>query len=414
MKIGMLSQWYDPEPGPAALPGIYGREFVKQGHQVRVLTGFPNYPEGKLYPGYKMQPRAFEGNETLGVTRVALYPEHSSSAVGRISNYTSFGLSAASLGTGALRNIDALWVYNSPITVALPMLVHSRLGRIPTFLHVQDLWPDSLIESGMFPGGAVGSGAKMTVEAIVRLMERRSAVIGVISEGVRKIILERNPHVDPRRIIYVPNPTNEELFRPVEEIRRELAINRSERDTVEIMYAGAVGEVQGLDVLVDAAALLRSRPDIRFTIVGDGISRQRLEGKVQELGLTSITFTGRVPQEQIPSLVADADIQLVSLKSAPFLSHTTPSKIPSLLASGVPIVAQLEGDGAKLLEESGAAVVAKPGDPRLLADAIKLMVDAGESKWRAKGRAGRKFYLTKLSAAAAAKKIIDSLQKVSD
>src|SRR5699024_1855851 len=115
----------------------------------------------------------------------------------------------------------------------------------------------------------------------------------------------------------------------------------------------------------DAAALLRSRPDIRFTIVGDGISRQRLEDKVQELGLTSITFTGRVPQEQVPSLVADADIQLVSLKSAPFLSHTTPSKIPSLLASGVPIVAQLEGDGAKLLEESGAAVVAKPGDPRL-------------------------------------------------
>ena len=412
MKIGMLSQWYDPEPGPAALPGIYGREFIQQGHQVKVLTGFPNYPDGNLYPGFKMKPRAQETNGSIGVTRVALYPDHSSSALGRVANYSSFGLSAATLGMGALRDIDALWVYNSPVTVALPMLAHNRFGKIPTFLHVQDLWPDSLIESGMFPGGAIGSAAESIVGKIVRLMERRSTVIGVISESVRNIILDRNPRIDPRKIVYVPNPTKEELFRPVEETRTRQSITRKAGDPVEIMYAGAVGEVQGLDVLLEAATLLRSRTDIKFTIVGDGISRKRLEEKAKSLNLPSINFTGRLPQEQIPTLIASADIQLVSLSSQPFLAHTTPSKIPSLLASGVPIVAQLEGDGAKLLKESGAAVVSKPGDPVSLANAIEAMANGGPEHWRMMGNSGHQYYRTRLSASAAAKKITDSLEGI--
>lgn len=411
MNIGMLSQWFDPETGPAALPGIYGREFVNQGHQVRVLTGFPNYPEGNLYPGYQLRPRTVEGDSSLRVTRVALYPDHSSSPIGRIANYASFGLSATILGAGSLRNLDALWVYNSPVTVAAPMLAHSRFGGVPTFLHVQDLWPDSLVESGMFPRGRVGTVAESAVSAIVRLMERRSAIIGVISESVRQIILERNPAIAPEKIVYVPNPTNEQLFRPADEIRSEMGHDSMEKvGAVEIMYAGAVGEVQGLDTLLEAAVALRSRENIHFTIVGDGISKKRLEEKAHALGLSNVTFVGRVPQDHVPSLIARADIQLVSLASNPFLAHTTPSKIPSLLASGVPIVAQLEGDGARMLRQSGAALVAQPGDSVALASAIELMVDAGPERWQSMGRAGRRFYLDRLSAAAAAEKIVHALQ----
>lgn len=410
MKIGMLSQWYDPETGPAALPGVYAREFVNQGHQVSVLTGFPNYPQGRLYPGYSIRPRMREGAAPLRVTRTALYPNHSSSALGRIANYASFGASATVFGGGAFRNADAIWVFNSPVTVSAPLLTHSRFGRTPIFLHVQDIWPDSLIESGMFPGGVVGKVAERAIAALVRLTERRSAVIGVISESVRDLILERNPAIDPAKIVYAPNPANEQVFRPVSEQRAALGIQSGDRGVTEIMYAGAIGEVQGLDTVVDAAAILKHRDDIRFTIVGDGISRERLARKAQDLGLTNVHFTGRVPQDDIPGLVARADIQMVSLAANPFLGYTTPSKISSLLASGVPVVAQLEGDGANLLTQSGAASVVTPGDPESFAHAVGSLVDAGPAKWDEMGQSGRRFYEDNLSVKAAASRIIDAIR----
>lgn len=410
MKIGMLTQWFDPETGPAALPGVYAREFAQQGHSVDVLTGFPNYPEGKLYPGYKLRPRSHETTGSVRVTRVALYPNHSASKIGRALNYSSFALSSALLAGGATRGVDALWVYNSPITVSLPLLVHSRLGRTPIFLHVQDLWPDSLVESGMFTQGWVGQRITRTIEAIVRLIESRSAAIGVISKSVRELILERHPGIDPEKIFYVPNPTNEQLFRPASIIRDDTAVKR-DSSVVEFMYAGAIGEVQGLDTLIEAAHLLRNRGDISITLVGDGISKARLERRVAESRLKNVTFTGRVPQQVMPSLIARADVQLVSLASSPFLAYTTPSKIPSLLASEVPIVAQLDGDGAAMVRDSGAGIVVQPGRAPELADAIRKLADTGEAHREAMARSGRQYYEQNLSAQAAVSKIINALRE---
>lgn len=408
MKLGMLTQWFDPETGPASIPGVYAREFIRQGHQVKVLTGFPNYPEGRLYPGYELRPRLRESRDGVRLTRVALYPNHSKSATGRILNYTSFGLSATLLSGDALRGADAIWVYNSPITVALPMLAHSRFGKTPIFLHVQDLWPDSLVESGMFPQGRFGRLAGSAVAALVRLMERRAAVIGVISPSVRELILDRNPRLDPSRIVYVPNPTNEQLFRPAELVRAESGVSR-DSGVVEVMYAGAIGEIQGLDTVLDAAEALRNRSDIQITLVGDGISRARLEHRAARSRLTNVKFVGRVAQDEVPGLIARADVQLVSLAANPFLAFTTPSKISSLLASGVPIVAQLAGDGAELLRESGAARVTRPGDADSLARAIRDLADASATTRASMGSAGRRFYKDHLSAEAAASRITDAL-----
>lgn len=411
MKIGMLTQWYDPETGPAALPAVYAREFIRNGHEVKVLTGFPNYPEGKLYPGYSLRPRMAQSELPLQVTRVALYPNHNSSAVGRVANYASFALSASVLGQKALSGVDAIWVYNSPVTVAAPLMFHSKFGKTPIFLHVQDLWPDSLMESGMVPDGFAGKQAERAIAALVRLMETRSAVVGVISEGVKDLLLERNPSLDPNKIVYVPNPTNEQLF-VNSGIDKKYPIVSSNQQPVEIMYAGAIGEVQGLDTVLEAAAILRDHKNIKFTFVGDGISRVKLEKKSKELNLSNVNFVGRVSQSSIPTLIARADIQLVSLSSSPFLAHTTPSKISSLLSSGVPIIAQIEGDGARLLEKSKAAVVVKPGDSQQMASFILKLVDQGPARWIEMGNAGRNFYQENLSAAAASEKIVDALEKV--
>lgn len=411
MKIGVLSQWFDPEPGPASLPGVYAREFVKQGHQVSVLTGFPNYPAGKLYPGYRMRPRSREVDGAIQLTRVALYPNHSRSVLGRAANYGSFGLTASILSGGALKSADAIWVYNSPLTVAAPMLAHSRFGRTPVFLHVQDLWPDSLVESGMFPEGRIGELASRVVSSIVRLTERRSAVIGVISMSVRDLLLQRSPGLDPAKIVYVPNPANEQLFRPVIETRRTYHIEQ-DPEIVEVMYAGAMGEVQGLDTLLAAARLLRERTDIRFTMVGDGISRERLERQALRDKLQNIRFVGRVRQDEVPRLIARATVQLVSLASSPFLAYTTPSKIPSLLASGTPIIGQIEGDGANMLHASGAALVVRPGDAAGLVEAITQLADMGPIGRARMGALGREYYDDHLSAGAAASEITSAMTRV--
>lgn len=411
MKIGMLSQWCQPETGGAQLVGVYAREFVKQGHRVRVLTGFPNYPDGVLYPGYKMRPRSREWDGQVRIDRVALYPNHSSSAVGRVINYSSFGLSAAVLGAGALRGADAVWVFNHPITVSLPLFTHTRMGKVPYFLHVQDLWPDSLLGSGMISDGPMADWLARVISMIVRLTERRAAIVGVISPSVRDLILERNPRLDPSKIVYAPNPANEILFRPTDVIREEVGIPR-DAAVVEVMYAGAIGEVQGLDTLIDAASLLRARRDISFTVVGDGISRSRLERRAADLALPNLRFLGRVPQEEIPFLVARADVQVVSLASSPFLAYTTPSKIASLLASGVPLVAQLEGDGAELIRNSGSGLVVAPGSAEDLAESIEELADSGIDARAAMGRSGQRYYQEHLSASATSSRILEALSSV--
>lgn len=408
MRISLLSQWYDPEPGPAALPGIYGREMIRQGHSVRALTGFPNYPDGKVHAGYRIRRRTIERRDGVDVHRVALYPQHSRSSLGRVLNYASFAVSAAISGAPAIKNADAVWVYNSPVTVSLPLLMHTRRGRVPYFLHVQDLWPDSLIASGMVPEGWVGDRAAEMISRIVQVTEEKATTVGVISPSVRDLILERHTQLDPTKIVYAPNPTNEQLFRPADEIRRELGLELAENQTIDLMYAGAIGDVQGLDTVLDAAALLRDLPAVRLTIYGEGISRQRLERRVADEHLDNVRFMGRVEQGDIPELIARSHIQLVSLASSPFLRFTTPSKIPSLLASGVPIVGQIGGDGADLIRAAGAGIVVEPGDAAALASAIARIVEGGPEQWRAHGESGRRYYSAHLSVASTTRIILGS------
>jgi glycosyltransferase involved in cell wall biosynthesis len=409
MKLGMLSQWFDPEPGPAAIPGVYAREFVRAGHDVSVLTGFPNYPQGKLYAGYRQHIRDVSHTAGINLIRVPLYPNHDSSSVGRVLNYTSFAASATLFGGSALRDVDAVWVYNSPVTVSLPLLTHTRRGDVPYFLHIQDLWPDSLIESGLFPGGVVGKVATRVLQKIVHAMEKHSAVIGVISPSVRELILSRNPDLAPSKIVYVPNPTDEGLFRPVSELRGIEERNR-EDSTFQLMYVGAIGDVQGLGSLLDAAELLKHRPDISFVIVGDGIARARLERDARTRGLTSITFQGRISKELIPHVMATADAQLVSLADSEFLRYTTPSKIASLLASEVPIIGHIAGDGARLLEDSGAALISAPGNAEALAATVARMADMRAQERQQMANRGRAFYSSNLSSHIAAKRIVEALR----
>ncbi len=406
MRIGILSQWYEPETGPAAIPALYAREFRRAGHDVAVLTGFPNYPQGQIYSGYRQRLRLLQDIDGISITRVPLHMNHSRSSLGRALNYISFAASASTLGVGVLRNVDAIWVYNSPITVHAPLMAHSRGGAVPYFLHVQDLWPESLTESGMIPGGRIGGAIGSVAARVVRSMERRAAAIGVISPSVRELILRRNPAVDPDRIVFAPNPANEELFQP-----RPLRVRRDPAGPFRILYAGAMGDVQGLETVVEAVhSLARSGVAVHLDLAGDGIARERIESLVADRRMSCIRFLGRVPQQRIPDLMAEADAHLVSLADSPFLRRTMPSKIPALLASGVPILGVVAGDCADVLRESGAAVLAQPGNRESVISAIRSLAAASPRELAARGESGRRYYESRFAAEASARTIIRALE----
>lgn len=409
MKVGMLSQWFDPETGPAALPGVYAREMIRQGHDVSVLTGFPNYPLGHLYEGFIQAPRRTTIEHGARVTRVPLYPSHNASALGRIANYASFALSAASLGARSLADTDAIWVYNSPVSVALPLMTETFIGRKPYFLHVQDLWPDSLVNSKMLPAGRIGRLVARRVSSVVRVTEKHAARIGVISPSVRQLILDRHPSLDETKILYVPNPTDEHIFKPFTPLS-SCQHSYPWNDSFSVMYLGAVGEAQGLDTLLDAAKLFRVNESVRIVIVGEGIAKRRLQRRAEDEQIRNVVFHERIPKEQVPEMMASAHVQLVSLAGDEFLRYTTPSKISSIMACGLPIIGHLSGDGAALIEKAGAGVSVMPGSARLLAAAIRQLYDLSAQVLASYGESGRRYYSENLSMEASTLKILSSLE----
>jgi glycosyltransferase involved in cell wall biosynthesis len=178
------------------------------------------------------------------------------------------------------------------------------------------------------------------------------------------------------------------------------------------MYAGAIGTIQGFETVLDAARRLRDRPEIRFIFVGDGIDVARLRRRANDENLHNVRFLGRVEKERVPAYMASSDAQLISLRGDGFLRYTVPSKIATILASGVPILGQIAGDGASLITDSGGGLVISPGDVDGMCDAICRLADTSPEDRRAMGRRGRRYYEATMSARAAATTVVEALAKV--
>lgn len=403
MRIGLLTQWYDPEPGPAALPGVLARGLVDRGHEVRVLTGFPNYPSGELPPGWRMSPRRRRDEDGVDVTRVALYPSHDGRAWRRMANYGSFGASALVSGVASLRGVDAMWVNYSPITVAAPMLA-ARYGLgVPAVCHVADLWPDTLTAGGFAPGGStVGRATQAVLDRWCDAMYAASEVVTYIAPGVGAELTRRG--VPERKLAYAPMWAEESTFFPAgadlrrqgEQWRRDLGIDA---DDVVLLYAGALGHAQGLQTLVDAAARFAADPPaegaaLRVVVVGSGIAEADLRARAESAGLIPevVLLPGRVPQDRMPVLMAGADACFVGLAATPLSRITMPSKTQASLAAGKALVVAADGDVQRIPRESGAGWAVDSGDVAALTQVMAAVCQSGREGLAARGRAGRSFY----------------------
>jgi glycosyltransferase involved in cell wall biosynthesis len=319
----------------------------------------------------------------MELVRVPLVPRGKASALRLVCNYLSFIASVSLLGPWLLRRrrFDVIFVYgNSPILQVIGARVMRWFTGGKLVPWVQDLWPQSLTVTGYVKNRRLLSA----VSAVVRWIYRGSDLLLVQSRGFIdevKAMAGRTP------VEYHPNPGDVEP--PASAARREVLRLES---GFNLVFAGNLGMAQALDTVVETAALLRDDPGLRIVLVGSGSRTDWLREQVASRDLTNLKLAGRFPPEAMPAIFAQASALLVTLVRDPIMSQTVPSKVQSYLSAGRPIIASLEGEGAQVVEESGAGIACAPEDPKALAAAIRLLAARSDAERAAMGQCGRDYY----------------------
>ena len=388
MRILLITQWFDPEPTFKGLQ--FAQELRRQGHEVEVLTGFPNYPGGKVYPGYNVRPFQREVMDGISVLRVPLYASHDQSGMKRVANYLSFA-AAAVIGSLFIKRPDVAYVYHPPATISLPAMVLKALRGVPSVYDIQDLWPDTLAATGMVERSAVLS----IVNVWMNRVYRSAAHITVLSTGFRNKLIERG--VSERKLTVIPNWTDEtriQMFASDPIRARELGFENS----FNVVFAGTMGKAQALDTVLQAAELLQqSAPEVRFVMIGGGVEVGRLQALARERQLPNVVFLPRRPPSEIGEILGMADALLVHLKDDPLFAITIPSKTQAYLMAGKPILMGVRGDAARMVEEAEAGFAFEPERPAALVHAIERLIRMSVTERTQMGQAGQTYYHTHLS-----------------
>lgn len=404
MKILYLTQWFEPEP---ILKGVeFAAALKRSGHDVEVLTGFPNYPGGKVYEGFRLKAIQREEVEGVHVTRVALYPNHDRSSIKRILNYLSFAFSALVYCLFFMKRKDLIYVYHPPLTVPLVACVVSFLRRTPYILDVQDLWPDTLESTGMVKSSWVlGS-----VSFLADLVYRRAGHVQVISNGFKERLVKKG--VPENKVSVVYNWANE---RALSDPRMNGSTSgKGKRGVFRLLFAGTVGMGQGLDAAIEAMSLLKKRhAPVELEVLGDGVDLQRIKALAANLELDNVRFSPRVPMDQVQLRLQQADALLVLLRDDPLFEITIPSKTQAYMYAGKPILMAVRGNAAEIIERSGAGVVAAP-EPAALASAILEFIALSDAELVRLGRRAKEFYENQFSFSSGVGATLQTIERVCD
>ncbi|MDW2301098.1 glycosyltransferase family 4 protein [Vibrio alginolyticus] len=401
MKILLLTQWFEPEPTFKGL--LFAQALRNEGHEVEVLTGFPNYPGGKVYDGYKILPYQKEILDGIVVHRVPLYPSHDSSALKRIFNYVSFAVSSSIIGLIKTRNIDVIYSYHPPLTTSLSAAFLAFFKRIPFVVDIQDLWPDTLAATGMVNNKKV----LKIVDRFCHMVYRRASKIVVLSPGFKERLLLKG--VPENKVEVIFNWCNEPALNNYEECSVKLPSNGK----LNLVFAGNLGFAQGLPAIVDAAELLMEKEvAVNIVFVGDGVAKSDAIARSQKKGVDNVYFLPRVPMSQVGSLLHESDILLVHLNDEELFRITIPSRTQANLAIGKPIVMGVKGDAADLIEMSGSGVTCEPNSPDSLADAITWIADKTSLELEQMGNNAKSFYYQKLSVKKGVKRFISVFEEI--
>ncbi len=404
MKILYVSQYFPPEMGaPAARADELARHWVRMGHDVTVLTGFPNHPTGVVPREWRSRLRGLLYKETVDGVRVVrtwLWPLPNRKAHERIRNYASFWVSASIRGLG-LQKPDVVIGTSPQLLVALSGWWLAWWKRVPFVFEVRDLWPESLAAVG---AGSEGSALHRTLGAIAGFLYRRSDHIVVVTPAFKDHLIE-HWEVPAQKISIVENGVETDLFRPCPPEKVP-----GTEDRFLICYIGTMGMAHGLETLIAAAEQLqRTSPNAMFLLIGEGAEKERIEQLAAARELSNLRFLGQQPRERIPGYIAGVDVCLVMLKKTELFKTVIPTKLLEYMSCEQPVIVAVDGQARKIVEEGGAGIFVEPEDSSALADAVHVLA-ADPERRRRMGISGREYILSHLSRERTAASYLEVLQ----
>ena len=394
MHILIHTQYYPPELGaPQARLSELAAGLQKQGFEVTVLTAMPNYPQGKVYPGYSGIFKV-ENSKGIRIIRTCIYPTQSASRVPRLLNYFSFVFSSLILGIVLVGRSDFILTESPPLFLGISGYLLSRLKRARWIFNISDLWPESAVRLGVIGSGGIPYRISEWLETFCY---HKAYLVSGQSKSILENIKKRFPNI---RTYHLSNGADTNLFHPNGHVRGENTV---------ALYAGLHGLAQGLDQVLQAASNLKDLKGFQIDFVGDGPEKQKLLAIYQNLKLQNVRFLDPLPRSQMPSAIEAADFCIIPLKL--YIPGAVPSKLYEAMASGKAVVLIAEGEAAEIVQEAGCGVVVRPGDINSLSNAFRFMYMHPEECKRM-GAAGRKAAIERFDREAIANRFAFFLQSI--
>jgi colanic acid biosynthesis glycosyl transferase WcaI len=426
VKILYISQYFPPEMGaPSARASELARHWAQSGHEVSVLTGFPNHPTGIVPPEWRARLRRLTDHEKISPTapaqnkvgsidvfRTWLWPLPNRKAHERMRNYASFCVSAALRGL-ALPRPDVIIASSPQLLVGLAGWWISFARRIPFVFEVRDLWPESLTAVGV---GDESSLLHHTLGAIASFLYQRADKIVVVTPAFKDHLM-RHWHVPEEKIDVVENGVEADLFSPASPaanhaLRRELGAPGNWDDNFLVCYIGTMGMAHGLETLLDAAdQLQRQHSSAQFLLVGEGAEKERIKALAQSRGLANLRFLDQQPREKIPAFISASDACLVLLKKTDIFKTVIPTKMLEFMSCARPVILGVDGQARQIIEDAGAGLVIEPENAGALVHAIGQL-SADRDLGTALGQKGRDYILQNFSRRRTAEKYIGVLTRL--
>jgi colanic acid biosynthesis glycosyl transferase WcaI len=400
MKITIFSQYYFPEGVPKT--SELAESLAKRGHEINVVTGFPHYPGGKLFPGYNLSISQKEVINNIPIFRTFEYPYHGEKPILRMLNYLSFMFSSP-YAAFFTPKADVIYVWHPPLTVGIAAWLYAKIKRIPFVYDVQDIWPDFVVLSGMMKEGAI----VRFLRKLEKFVYRRAKHIIVGTKAAKDNLVGKS--ILDEKISVLPNWIDEDIF--VESTAAAINSARNSlnwNDKFVFLFAGNLGIIQGLETIVLAAEILKNNSEIRIVFVGDGTDKSRLVNLIKEKELSNVEFLGRRPIEEMPNLMAAANVLIVHLKDSGLSQYVIPSKIMAYLASGKPILVAMNGIATELINDANSGFVVEPEDPEKLADKMLEIFQMSSIELNAIGENGKRY----LHANFAKESVIDKYEEL--
>jgi glycosyltransferase involved in cell wall biosynthesis len=397
LRLLFLTHYFHPEVGASQTRLLeLTEELSRRGHEITVLTGFPNYPDGVVPAPYRGRRFQIERLGALRIVRTAIYPAPNRGIVRRLLNHLSFALSSipASLRAG---DADAVIAETPPLFAAVAGVGVAELKRVPLLLHVADLWPDAAIQFGALRHRGVIAGAR----ALERFAYGHPDMIAVPTPGLARVLRERG--CPGERVIVVPHGVDSTRFSLDGDARRVPG---------RVVYCGTIGMGHAIGTLIEAARILEEGDGgHEFLIFGDGAERATLEARARGWGLRSVTFGGRLSRAQVPEVLASAEVTVATQRDLPLLADALSTKVLEYMAAAKPVVAAASGWTAEVINEAEAGIACQPEQPAALAEAI-ARVTADPARARAMGCNGRRYVEANLTRRVAVERLEGALQSL--